>query len=103
MQEELAFLVHYGHDPDDYAHADIHYISIYMNDIEIFQIQIEADADDMYEQDIDLISLLPTAKVLIEGDNFKDILLSGELLNSKDYRWLANRLKGRHLETELGM
>lgn len=103
MQEDLIRLVQYGDDPDAYAGVDIHYISIYMNGIEILQLPIGADVDDLYKQDIDLKTILPNSKVIIEGENFKDLLLSGSLFKSKEYRWLTKRLNGRHLEAELGM
>lgn len=103
MEEMLLNLVQDSDDPENYAELEVNYISVYMNDIEALRFNIGMEISELYESNMNLRENLIHATPIVGGDNFVELLLAGKLLKSPEYRPFYQRLKGKHLEHELGM
>jgi hypothetical protein len=78
-------------------------VIIYMNDIEILSFSYDLDVFDLYMIKLDLHSRLSEAKNIVVSDNFKEMLFGGKIFGGDKGQSLRQSLKGRMLESSLGM
>lgn len=103
LEEMLIDLVQYSDDPENYAELNVHYFSVFMNDIEVLRLDVEMDISSVYESNMTFRENISKATPMVGGANFVELLLAGDLLKSSEYKPFHQRLKGKHLEHELGM
>lgn len=103
LENELQAIVKVKMNDDNYSKVEIKNIVVYVDDVEALMIPMKQDVIKLYNSEFDLLSILDQAKAVSGNDEFKHMLVTGNIFGGDEHRELRNRLKGHMVEGELGL